>query len=82
VKLVGSRMLSPDELHNKAKEMMLEGREPKTAGEWALCANFWAANISKGFAVITCKIMGKIYQCPLSEADLKQIAEFQEKRKA
>lgn len=73
------RLVSPNEMHEAACEIMLAGRKPKTKDEWALCVNFWAANIDKSLRVIGTVLMAKIMSCPLTEADVRTIAEFQSK---
>lgn len=59
---------------------MLEGKEPVTEYDWALCVNFWATNVSVAEIGI-CKLMKKLYNCPISDEDVTAIAEFQANKK-
>lgn len=70
-------MISPNDLHRAAQAHMLEGRVPKTEQDWAMCVNFWAANIEFGLEDVVCTLLGKIMDCPLSEEYIKQIVKFQ-----
>lgn len=74
-----ARLISPNELHKAACESQLRGRKPETDLDWELCVNFWAFNIAKGLRVSGTVLMAKIMDCPLSEEDVRAIAEFQEK---
>ena len=73
-------MISPNELHDGAKRHMLDGAEPVTDRDWQLLVNFWAANVSVAEVEI-CKLMKRIYDCPLSDDNVTQIAEFQATKK-
>jgi hypothetical protein len=74
------KAISPNELHRAAQAHMLEGRKPKTADDWMQCVNFWAANVSVA-EVSVCKLMGKLYGCPLTEECIEEIAAFQQLKK-
>lgn len=76
-----TNMISPNDLNKAAREHMLDGREPETDHDWGLVVNFWAANVGDGLEEPTCKIMSMLYQCPLSDGDVEQIAHFQAERK-
>lgn len=73
------RLVSPEELHKAACSHYLKGRKPKTTREWELCVNFWAFNTSKGTREAATLLMAKIYDCPLPEKDVRDIAKFHEK---
>ncbi len=75
------KMVSPNDLQQAAKDHMLQGCEPVTKGDWALCANFWAANIALGLEESAVPLIGMIFQCPLSKAYLIEIARFQANKK-
>lgn len=72
-----SKFVSPNDLHKAAKTQMLQGKEPVSQMDWMLCANFWAANIASGMEVEVVKLMGLIFQCPLTTDVLTEIAQFQ-----
>lgn len=69
--------ISPNELQAKACEVMLSGRSPATPRDWALCVNFWAANIAAGVAPQACLLMARIFYCPLADSTVREIALFQ-----
>lgn len=75
------RMVSPNELQDVAKDIMLGGREPVTREDWQLCANFWAKNIQAGLEESAVPLLGMILSCPLSKKELKDIAQFQASQK-
>jgi hypothetical protein len=80
-----SKMISPNDLQKAAQDIMLDGREPESENDWVLCVNFWAYNVDgDGREADFCKIMGKIFNCPLNDKDIEMIAAFQveKKRKA
>lgn len=72
-----SRLISPEELHNAAKAALLQGNEPVTDADWILVVNFWAANSAKGLEVTICKLMARIYNCPLAMGKIGKIGNFQ-----
>jgi hypothetical protein len=73
-------IISPNELHQAARDTYLGGQEPTTRHEWILCVNFWAANIAVT-EVEACHILGLIHQCPLKRDEIVQIAQYQQKQK-
>ena len=73
-------LVSPNEMMAKAKEMMLDGREPGTTLEWMLIVNFIAFNSAAGLEVEICKLMKKLYDIPLDDDEIVFIAEEQAKR--
>lgn len=74
-------MVSPNDLQQAARDCYLDGREPVTREEWQYCVNYWAANIASGLEVEACKLIGLIMECPLSPAEIEEIAAFQAGRK-
>lgn len=74
------RLVSPNELYQAAKDTMLDGNEPTNDHDWSLVVNFWAANIDAA-EVDACKLLKLLYQCPLSDKDVAQIARYQAKKK-
>ena len=75
------RWVSPNDMMKEAKEQMLEGRVPSTRKDWMLVVNFVAANVQKGLEVDCCKIFRLIFDIPLSENDVYEIAQYQLARK-
>lgn len=71
------KFVSPNEMFEKGKEMMLSGREPESREDWMMMFNFFAKNIGKGLEESACLLMGKIWDCGLSENDIMGIARFQ-----
>ena len=78
---MASRMISPNELQAGAKEAYLDGKEPSTMRDWQLCVNFWAANVSSKLEESCCLLMSRIFDCPLSDEMVKEIAQHQAKAK-
>jgi hypothetical protein len=76
-----SKLISPNELHKAAKDMMLGGNEPQSRADWTLCANFWAANIQKGLEASALPVIAMLYDCPLKRDELLAIATYQHERK-
>ena len=74
-------MISPNDLNRAAQADMLDGRVPRTERDWGLIVNYWAANIGAGLEEPTCKLLSRLYQCPLSDCVVEQIANFQAERK-
>ena len=69
-------LTSPNELHKAACEHYLEGGKPVDDDEWELCVNFWAFNIDLDVTIDATVLMAKILDCPLSEDQVREIAEF------
>lgn len=78
------KMMSPNDIQKAAQDIMLDGREPENENDWVLCVNFWAYNIENGLEAEACKVLGRIFNCPLNDKDIEVIAAFQveKKRKA
>ncbi len=60
-----------------SKEIMLDGNEPQCEEDWMKMVNFFAANIEDGLEEIVSLLMVEMYDIPLSEDCVKQIAKFQ-----
>lgn len=74
-------MVSPNEMQQAAKDIMLKGREPSTYDDWVKVVNFWAANITSGMEVLCCALLAKLYDAPLAPEIIRSIAEHQAKVK-
>lgn len=75
------KFVSPNDIFKSSKGFFLDGREPKTDHDWTLLVNFWAYNIA--FAEVeACKIMKRIFNCPLSDEMVAKIAKYQIANKA
>lgn len=72
---------SPNDFQAAAIKNMLDGEQPTTTKDWQLCANFWAFNAAEGLEREICKLMRLMFSCPLSEADVIAIADYQAARK-
>ena len=70
-------LISPNELHAAAYAEYLDSRAPITRRDWQLCVNYWAANIASGLEVAACQLLGTLMECPLSSAEIGEIAAFQ-----
>lgn len=75
------RLVSPDEMVKAAKDMCLDGREPKTEIDYQIIANFCAANIGGGAEEPVLRLIGMIYDWPISSEHLTKIAAFQALKK-
>ncbi len=71
------KWVSPNELFEEAKVIMLKGREPESEEDWARIVNFFAANISPTLAQAATSLMCKMYNVPLSEEYITKIVQFQ-----
>jgi len=68
--------ISPNDLQAAAIEHALDGIAPLTTTEWELCVNFWAFNIS-GAEVEVCLLMARLFDCPLLDTVIEEIARYQ-----
>lgn len=75
------RLVSPNEMLETGKKHMLDGGEPSSKEDWVLLFNFFAVNISQGLEEQTCLLMGKMYDSPLTDDEIKSIAQFQHAEK-
>jgi hypothetical protein len=76
-----TRFVSPNELQLAARDAYLGGAVPINDRDWALCVNFWAANIDGGLEVEACQLMARLFDCPLDIPVIRAIAEYQKERK-
>jgi len=74
------QMRSPDELHAFACNVYGIDK-PHDPREWNLVVNTWACNIEKGFEVVICQTMAKLYDCPFPPEYIEKIALFQQSKK-
>lgn len=73
--------VSPNEMQSKAVEVMLNGRQPETKKDWVLCVNFWAHNAAAGLEAGICTLMSRLFEVPLEDSEIRDIAKFQHSRK-
>jgi hypothetical protein len=74
------KLVSPNDLQTAAKNTYLLGRDPANETEWALCVNYWAANVTRDARESACILLARIFDCPLSEKKIKKIVAFQSKQ--
>ncbi len=74
-------MISPNDMHQAAIDMMLPTKEIRDEYEWMLIVNFWALNVKTGMELSSCKIMKLLYDCPLDDDTIDQIAMHQQRLK-
>jgi hypothetical protein len=70
-------LVSPKEIYDMAKNVMLEGSDPKDKDDYSLIVNFIAANLLPEIALSACQLMGTMYEMPLTPDEIKKIVEFQ-----
>lgn len=75
------RFISPNEMMKAGKNSMLDGREPSSKEDWVRLFNFFAVNISQGLEEQTCLLLGRLYYSPLTDDEIKSIAQFQHSEK-
>jgi len=71
------RLVSPNDMMEAGKRIVLDGREPETKRDWILLFNFVGANIVKGLEEPVSLLIGKLYSAPLTEDEIRQIANYQ-----
>lgn len=79
-----AKFVSPNEMMEVGKKMMLQGRDPTSMDDWVQLANFWAFNISSDVGVAGIHLVAMCMNCPLSRDELTIIWDYQveAKRKA
>jgi hypothetical protein len=77
-----ARLVSPNDMVESAKQIMLDGQEPVTEEDYAKVANFVAFNVSDGLEEPVLKLMKMMYEWPLEDQYLDHIATFQAEAKA
>ena len=75
------RWVSPNDMLQAAKEHMLEGRDPASNEEWTKVVNFVAFNVGAGTEQSICELFRMIFDIPLDEESVREIAEYQEQLK-
>jgi hypothetical protein len=73
-------LVSPNDLQQHAIQWI--GHEPEDETDWLLCVNYWAANIAKGLEESACLLLAKLFDCPLSDEQIKEVAAFQKRNKS
>ena len=73
--------VSPQDMMDAAKRIMLEGKEPSSKHDWIQVINFFAVNIHPGLEQAACKLLKMIYDIPLEDDSIDAICLFQSKRK-
>tara|TARA_Y100000310_G_scaffold275485_2_gene292048 strand:- start:335 stop:598 length:264 start_codon:yes stop_codon:yes gene_type:complete len=85
-------MISPNDMITAAKDQMIDGREPTSDDDWILIANFVldqvhdqlvdeAANIASGLELVATPLVLKLYDSPLDQSTVEEIAKFQARAK-
>lgn len=69
--------ISPDQVLEQAKAVMIDGREPETEDDWSLILNCVAFNTPLGLEVEVCRLMALLYSIPLDTELVEEIARFQ-----
>jgi len=72
-------MISPKELLEAAKEMMLQGKEPSTQTDWIKVINFFSVNLvpDKEFQMACIKILVNILDIPVDNRTVDIIVDYQ-----
>jgi hypothetical protein len=81
---VTANLVSPNEMLQKGKDLMLDGRDIVSAEDAMRVMNFIACNAAAGLEFQICMLMKRIYRDEfdqLTDDDIVRIAEFQAERK-
>jgi hypothetical protein len=70
---------SPNEMLQKAKDAMLEGREPQNKTEWMNLMLFVCVNIHESVRLEATKFFVKLMDVPLSEEEVQAVYLIAEK---
>jgi len=65
--------VSPNEMFEAAKEMMIDGRDPNTDEDWVLIVNFVAVNTAPGLENAVTGLMMTLLDCPLKSHTIEYI---------
>jgi len=68
---------TPNEVLARAKNLMLQGRDPVSKADWLLIVNCWAFNFPADMALLECKLLCAIFNAPIDEEDIAEIVMFQ-----
>lgn len=71
------RLVSPNEMHQAACDLMLGGLQPASEHDWVLVINFYAANIASDVQPSGLLLMAHIMGCPLSDEFIRRVSKFQ-----
>jgi len=77
-----ARWVSPNDMLEAGKRIMLDGNDPQTQDDWVVIVNFMAYNIDPVAALPTMKIIKMLYDIPLSDEYIDNIVEYQIKSKS
>jgi hypothetical protein len=72
---------SPNELLAAAVELELGGRKPSSREDWHIVMNFFAYNVLPAVAEKACILLRTIYDMPLTDQEVRDIADFQLRNK-
>lgn len=75
-----TKMGSPEEMFQAAKELMLDGRDPESEHDWAKVVNFWAVNIAREVQPVAIQLLCKIFNASIDEDYIAKICDFQTQR--
>lgn len=71
------KLVSPQQMHDAACRMMLDGRQPETEMDWIKIVNFYAANVDPTVAIAAMPVLCMIMGCPLSKEAILHITTMQ-----
>ena len=69
--------ISPNEILAEAKNLMLNGHEPRSDEDWARIMNFLAYNVASEVAHEACRLMATLYDMPLTSEEVSNIVDHQ-----
>lgn len=75
------KFISPNEMLAEAKLQMLGGKEPISREDWYKVMNFVAVNVHESCAVECCKLIGVLYDIPMTGDEIQSVVEFQLSKK-
>ena len=79
--MTAHKLVSPNSMLEAARQEMLGGLEPRGRRDWALIADFVAFNVASGLERDLLKIFKFLYDIPLEDELLREIADSQADRK-
>jgi hypothetical protein len=69
--------LSPDDALSMAKKATLDVNEPETTDDWRMILSCIAFNVHSGLEEAVCLLMKRIYDIPVSDEEITEIALLQ-----
>lgn len=72
-----TKLVSPNQILQAAKDYMLDGMEPEDYDDWILIVNFIAFNVPSDLAESICLIMKTLFDIPVSDGIIALIAAYQ-----